>query len=519
MGLKYNVMKYRLYILVLLAFVPLMLLRDVTPNNELRYLSITDEAIRNGTLFAFTNHGVPYADKPPLYFWLLMAGKALFGRHCVWFLSLFSLVPAFVTAFTMGRWTAGESGERLARTGELLLLTCGLFAGMAVFLRMDMLMCMFITLSVRTFYDLVDGRGNVRLKRALFPLYLFLALFSKGPLGLLLPLAGTVTFLFATRRGRTLWRYWGFTTWAVLAVLSAAWFLAAYLEGGSSYLHNLLFHQTVDRAVDSFHHKEPFYYYLVAYWYSFVPWSLLLVYVIVDGLRRKAALSDMQKLLLSMVCASLVVLSAVSSKIQVYLLPVFPFAVFLASSMLGGVRRGRLLMLSLAVPAVAFALGLPFAAWGAVHGMPYMDNVWAVLAGAALSVGGVFAVFRLRAGRTVTDVVRPLGVGMLAGVFFMGFSFPSINRLLGFGELCGEARRAAVRQHTERYFTFGIGRLENMDVYLGMSVTPVDEAGLDTLTGTHGVLMVDTTAAGKLPPAIRRLGMRTVGRYGVVVIK
>lgn len=73
---------------------------------------------------------------------------------------------------------------------------------------------------------------------------------SKGPLGLLLPLAGTVTFLFATRRGRTLWRYWGFTTWAVLAVLSAAWFLAAYLEGGSSYLHNLLFHQTVDRAVD-----------------------------------------------------------------------------------------------------------------------------------------------------------------------------------------------------------------------------------------------------------------------------
>ena len=75
MGLKYNVMKYRLYILVLLAFVPLMLLRDVTPNNELRYLSIADEAIRNGTLFAFTNHGVPYADKPPLYFWLLMAAR------------------------------------------------------------------------------------------------------------------------------------------------------------------------------------------------------------------------------------------------------------------------------------------------------------------------------------------------------------------------------------------------------------------------------------------------------------
>lgn len=119
----------------------------------------------------------------------------------------------------------------------------------------------------------------------------------------------------------------------------------------------------------------------------------------------------------------------------------------------------------------------------------------------------------------MTDVVRPLGVGMLAGVFFMGFSFPSINRLLGFGELCGEARRAAVRQHTERYFTLGIGRSENMDVYLGTSVTPVGEAGLDSVACARGVLMVDTTAAGKLPPAIRRLGIRAVGRYGVVVMK
>lgn len=31
--------------------------------------------------FAFTNHGVPYADKPPLYLWLLMAAKTLSGSH------------------------------------------------------------------------------------------------------------------------------------------------------------------------------------------------------------------------------------------------------------------------------------------------------------------------------------------------------------------------------------------------------------------------------------------------------
>lgn len=41
------------------------MLRDFTPSNELRYLNIADEALRHYALFAFSNHGVAYADKPP----------------------------------------------------------------------------------------------------------------------------------------------------------------------------------------------------------------------------------------------------------------------------------------------------------------------------------------------------------------------------------------------------------------------------------------------------------------------
>lgn len=63
---------YLLYIGVVVALVPVMVLRDFTPDNELRYLSIADEALRQHAYFAFTNHGVPYADKPPLYLWIVM---------------------------------------------------------------------------------------------------------------------------------------------------------------------------------------------------------------------------------------------------------------------------------------------------------------------------------------------------------------------------------------------------------------------------------------------------------------
>lgn len=73
--------RYGLYIAVLIAVLPIIILRDYTPDNELRYLSIADEALSNGNIFAFYNQGIPYADKPPLYIWIVMLGKIIFGTH------------------------------------------------------------------------------------------------------------------------------------------------------------------------------------------------------------------------------------------------------------------------------------------------------------------------------------------------------------------------------------------------------------------------------------------------------
>lgn len=86
--------KYIVYIGIIMTLLPLMVLRDYTPSNELRYLSIADEALRNHTFFTFYNHGEIYADKPPFYFWLLMLCKWIVGDYRMWMLSLFSLFPA-----------------------------------------------------------------------------------------------------------------------------------------------------------------------------------------------------------------------------------------------------------------------------------------------------------------------------------------------------------------------------------------------------------------------------------------
>ena len=86
-------MKITRYLLFFACFIPLLYFRDFTPNNELKYLSIADEALREGHWFTFWNHGALYADKPPLYLWIVMLGKWLLGTHSMFFLGLFSLSP------------------------------------------------------------------------------------------------------------------------------------------------------------------------------------------------------------------------------------------------------------------------------------------------------------------------------------------------------------------------------------------------------------------------------------------
>ena len=97
-------MKIGRYFILLILVIPVLILRDFTPNNELKYLSIVDEALRDGHFFTFYHQGELYADKPPLYFWLLMLSKWIWGEYNMFGLSLFSIIPALISIYIMNKW-------------------------------------------------------------------------------------------------------------------------------------------------------------------------------------------------------------------------------------------------------------------------------------------------------------------------------------------------------------------------------------------------------------------------------
>ncbi|WP_139265197.1 ArnT family glycosyltransferase [Bacteroides ihuae] len=508
---------------VLLALLPVILLRDFTPANELRYLSIADEAMSHGDLFTFTNHGIAYADKPPLYFWIIMFGKWLLGSHYMWFLSLASLIPAFVVIHIMDKWVAKEINDLGRFTAKFMLMSTGLFLGLSVTLRMDMLMCMFITLSLCTFYKIYTGANN-KLDTFLFPFYIFMALFSKGPIGLLIPLLSTIIFLYQKKRIKTVALYWGWKTWSVLLAGCLIWFTGVYIEDGIGYLSNLLLNQTIGRSVNSFHHKEPFYYYFVSFWYSLAPWSLLIAGVILSAFKKGIIKTDLERLFMVIIVVSFILLSCISSKLAVYLTPIFPFLVYLTILIMQRLTWNRWLALSVALPTVCLSLAflLPLFPDSFVHFD--LNNPILYVAIGLLSLSAWSALFLLYGKRKIEQSIIALATGIFISVFVAAWALPSLNPELGYADLCAVAKKVGDERHIYKYTAFGLKRADNMDVFLKHNVEIATSDSLQDDKYSPSILIIknsDIKSQGSirfLSTILKGKEVHTVGPYSVIVL-
>ncbi len=470
------------FVFCAVCLLPMMAMRDFTPSNELRYLSIADEAIANGHLFAFYNHGIPYADKPPLYFWIVMLCRLLFGHHSCLALSMFSLIPAFAIVGIMDRWVMkGKSAmNRMSVAG--MTLTCVMFLGTMVVLRMDMLMCLFIVLALWTFYRMYTGEGSRRQDSLTLPLWIFLALFTKGPVGLLMPPLAIAVFLAVKRDWKGFRKYLGLKTWGIIAALSAVWLTCVWLEGGLEYINNLLFKQTVGRAVNAFTHARPFWFYLVTILWCLAPYTLLLIGSFMASLLpvRKAGaekVSDLEILFLCTIISTAAMLSSFSSKLPIYLVPVLPFCVYLFPTVLDRIgERGwmrwsvgifQILLLCAGIATLLFLSGsvtIPAAAclldeYSFAREAPVVNAV--ILLTLANAMGTWFLIKR----KSVSIPALLLSAGLFLAAFSASAVLRDLNPYIGYGSICSR-----VPEGTD-VATIFLHRPENIDVYTGRQIT------------------------------------------------
>ncbi len=313
--------------------------RHLWEPDEPRYCQSAREMIASGDWILPHLNGQPYGHKPPLFMWLVAAGR-LAGLGWTAAGVLPSLLPFLTLVLVMPRM-ARDMG--LARpTGELagaFLAASLLAAVMALAARMDTLFAVLLTLALwLTGRLLWPGGGVKRRDHLLLWIVLALATLTKGPVALVLfAFTVAITALVATPRPRLAPLLRGPGP-AVALLLLLAWVAAAGLRGGPDFLHEILIRQSTGRTVDSFAHKRPFYYHLMTYPVTGLPFAFVSLFAAFLALRRRS--SHPTILLAAAMVAVLGFFSVISGKLVVYLLPLFPAAALLAADAVASERRG-----------------------------------------------------------------------------------------------------------------------------------------------------------------------------------
>ena len=453
-----------LIVLVLVGFIFFALgSGDLSSPDEPRYALVAKEMMDQGHWLLPYRNDRPYPDKPPLFFWSVAASSYMLGGEVTsWSARLPSALAAVGVLILLAWWARGSEEEDrvLMWLAPLLLISSVRFFFQARMAQIDMLLCLFTTGAFYLGFQALTGKNY---RPFLLGLCMGLGCLAKGPVAYLLPLGVFVVFSFL--RGRTTWRRfpWVGFIWGILPPL--LWIGALLVEVAYqdqwAYLSNLLYDQTVVRFFNSWTHIKPFYYFLVTILHDFFPWVFFLIAAIPFTARARAALSERQLFAWVVVTFVIVFFSLSKGKRNLYLLPLFPFAAYLAADYLRQVWSAgnphwpyRVLWV---VPAlVLVAAGLDLAALGlGFYDPTVIDQVEAPFPAFAASFSGlllvvvnIYGLIHLRKPVPVRFPIVLTGSMLCLCLFFYGFGLPWISErrsARAFSEIAAEVIRARTR--------------------------------------------------------------------------
>jgi 4-amino-4-deoxy-L-arabinose transferase-like glycosyltransferase len=264
--------------LLLVAGLASLLLRTPFPVDETRYLSVAWEMWHNGDFILPTLNGEPYSHKPPLLFWLMHAGWALFGVNdysprlisMIAGLASLPLVSAIAGFFWPDR-------PGIRSTAPLILASFLAWLLYSTTVMFDIVLGFFAlaaVVSALKAYQHASPKWFV-----LCGMMLGAGMLTKGPVILLdvLPILILMPWWRpdSTRFSLGRW-YTGILVAVVIsALIMLAWVYPAVQRGGPDFENALIWKQTTGRMVNSFAHAHPWYWYLMLLPVMLLPWGIL----------------------------------------------------------------------------------------------------------------------------------------------------------------------------------------------------------------------------------------------------
>jgi 4-amino-4-deoxy-L-arabinose transferase-like glycosyltransferase len=388
-------------------------------------------------------YGHPWLEKPALYYWRAMFLFKDFGVHD-WSARLPSTTFAFIMVgliyLHMRRFRPGGHLD-----AALITAACAGIMGFARGASTDMQMAAPLAIGLLGWYAWYETGS----KFWLFDIYFFtgVATLAKGPVAPFLAFVIVAAFAFLRREWSILRRSFWWPGLVLYLAMVLPWFVAVQHQNPTFFREFFLEHNLLRFATDRYEHQQPFWYYLVVVLLATMPWTVIAVRALVDGILTSVAEWRLRHSRKGKPCVNrpgdafpeflvlwalfpIVFFSFSHSKLPGYILPSIPPIAILTGDYLFRRRRpglSRWVLLGHAVLCGVMTMAALLLPWFIVHGRqipPTHALVAAVLAasGAALLILIVvngFGVARLRLVTTGVLVVLVLflyGVGPVFGI-------------------------------------------------------------------------------------------------------
>ena len=230
-------------------------------------------------------YGRPWLEKPALYYWRAMFLFQDFGVHD-WSARLPSTTFAFImVALIYVHMRRFRPGGHL--DAALITVACAGIIGFARGASTDMQMAAPLAIGLLGWYAWYETDS----KFWLYDIYFFtgLATLAKGPVAPFLAALILAAFAFLRREWKILIR----TLWWPGIVLYFAmvlpWFIAVQHQNPTFFREFFFEHNLQRFASDRYQHEQPFWYYLVVVLLAVMPWTVVAVKALVDGIQTSAA--------------------------------------------------------------------------------------------------------------------------------------------------------------------------------------------------------------------------------------
>jgi len=314
---------------------------NLTDPDEVFYSDTAKEMLANNSFLTPLIFGKPQFEKPPLFYWLLMASFKVFGVNTF----AARLVPAlcgFIGVLGTYFFMRKIFDTSVSFYAALILSAAFLYFGLSKTAITDIVFSVFVTLALYAFYLWYRLKDGVYI--ALFMIFLSLAVLTKGPVAVVLSLAAIILFLILAKDIKVLPAFLLNGYWLVFLALGCGWFVYASLRYGREFTWEFFVRDNWHRILYAEHpHSDKWYFYPAVIIGGVFPWTAFLLFL-GKGFKRYR---NEYLFFVSWALSVFLIFTLVHSKLASYILPLFPAICCAIAVSLGSLsERSKIMRLS-----------------------------------------------------------------------------------------------------------------------------------------------------------------------------